>query len=65
MQPEVLDYIDGETTVLEREPLECLARDGQLVANKHTGFWQPMDALRDKNLLEDLWISGNAPWKVW
>ena len=65
MQPEVLDYIEGDATILEREPLESLARDGQLMAHKHTGFWQPMDTLRDKNLLDDLWKSGKAPWKVW
>jgi len=65
MQPEVLDYIDGDATILEREPLEGLAQAGQLVAHKHTGFWQPMDTLRDKNLLDDLWKSGKAPWKVW
>lgn len=65
MQPEVLEYIDGDATILEREPLEGLAQAGQLVAHKHTGFWQPMDTLRDKNLLDDLWKSGKAPWKVW
>lgn len=65
MQPEVLDYIDGDATILEREPLEGLAQAGQLVAHKHIGFWQPMDTLRDKNLLDDLWKSGKAPWKVW
>ncbi|WP_281184625.1 glucose-1-phosphate cytidylyltransferase [Trichlorobacter lovleyi] len=65
MQPEVFRYIDGDTTVLEREPLERLASDGQLVAYKHTGFWQPMDSMRDKNQLEELWKTGSAPWKVW
>lgn len=65
MQPEVLEYIDGDATILEREPLEGLAQAGQLVAHKHTGFWQPMDTLRDKNLLDDLWKAGKAPWKVW
>ena len=65
MQPEVLEYIEGDSTILEREPLERLARDRELVAYKHDGFWQPMDALRDKRLLEDLWNSDNAPWKVW
>ncbi|ACD94508.1 glucose-1-phosphate cytidylyltransferase [Trichlorobacter lovleyi] len=65
MQPEVFRYIDGDTTVLEREPLERLAHDGQLVAYKHTGFWQPMDSMRDKNQLEELWKTGSAPWKVW
>jgi len=61
----VLDYIADDTTVLEREPLERLAREGQLVAYHHTGFWQPMDTLRDKRLLEDLWRDGRAPWLVW
>ncbi len=49
----------------EQEPLESLSRDGQLAAYKHTGFWQPMDTLRDKVYLEELWTSGNAPWKIW
>lgn len=65
MQPEVLDYIEGATTVLEKEPLESLARNGELSAYKHEGFWQPMDTLRDKMMLEDLWQEGKAPWKVW
>jgi len=65
LQPEVLDYIEGDSTILEREPLEGLARDGQLVAYKHGGFWQPMDTLRDKTHLEELWKSGKAPWKNW
>lgn len=65
MQPEVFDYIEGDSAILERDPLENLARDGQLVAYKHAGFWQPMDTLRDKKLLEDLWESGRAPWKIW
>lgn len=65
MEPEVFDYIDGDFTILEREPLENLARDEQLVAYKHGGFWQPMDTLRDKTALEKYWQSGQAPWKVW
>lgn len=65
MEPEVLDYIDGDNTILEREPLEGLARDSQLATFKHSGFWQPMDTLRDKTQLENLWQSGNAPWKLW
>ncbi len=65
MQPEVFDYIDGDSTVLEQAPLERLAQDGDLVAYKHASFWQPMDTLRDKNHLEELWKSGKAPWKVW
>jgi glucose-1-phosphate cytidylyltransferase len=65
MEPKVFDYIAGDETILERDPLENLANDGQLVAYKHTGFWQPMDTLRDKIQLEDLWKAGNAPWKLW
>ena len=60
-----LDRVGGDETLWEREPLEGLARDGQLAAFVHTGFWQPMDTLRDKNHLEDLWRSGAAPWKTW
>ncbi len=65
LEPKVIDYIKGDDTVFERAPLENLAADGQLCAFKHTGFWQPMDTLRDKNLLEDLWKSDSCPWKVW
>lgn len=65
LQPEVIAHIAGDKTVWEREPLEQLARDGQLSAYTHHGFWQPMDTLRDKNHLEELWASGRAPWKVW
>jgi glucose-1-phosphate cytidylyltransferase len=65
LEPAVLDYIDGDDTIWEREPLERLADDGQLVAYRHEGFWQCMDTLRDKRLLEGLWESGDAPWKVW
>lgn len=65
LEPAVLDYIDSDATVFEKEPLEGLARDKQLVAYKHSGFWQPMDTLRDKILLEDLWSKGKAPWKLW
>lgn len=65
LEPKVFDYIVNDMTVLEKEPLEGLARDGQLVSYKHSGFWQPMDTLRDKNNLEDLWKSGDAPWMVW
>ncbi|MCL4849756.1 MAG: glucose-1-phosphate cytidylyltransferase [Bryobacteraceae bacterium] len=64
-QPEVLDYIEGDSTILEREPLERLASEGELMAFRHTGFWQPMDTLREKQLLESLWAGGNAPWKMW
>jgi glucose-1-phosphate cytidylyltransferase len=61
----VLDRIQGEETLWEREPMEGLARDGQLAAFVHKGFWQPMDTLRDKNHLEELWRGGSAPWKTW
>lgn len=64
LDPCVVDLVDGPATVWEREPLECLARDGELAAWVHPGFWQPMDTLRDKHLLEDLWRKG-APWKTW
>lgn len=65
LEPGALDYIGGDDTVWEREPLEALARDGQLSAYTHDGFWQPMDTLRDKIKLEELWQSGGAPWKRW
>lgn len=65
MEPKVFDYIADDKTVLEKEPLENLASNDELVAYKHNGFWQPMDTLRDKNYLEELWKSGDAPWKVW
>ena len=65
LEPQVFDYIDGDHSVWEREPLEKLAGDGQLSAFKHPGFWQPMDTMRDKALLEGLWAAGKAPWKVW
>ena len=65
LQPQVLDFIDGDTSIWERGPMETLAQRGELSAYTHTGFWQPMDTLRDKIKLEELWQSGNAPWKVW
>ncbi len=65
MQPEVFGYLDGDATVLEREPLERLAQQGELMAYQHEGFWQPMDTLREKELLEALWESGAAPWRTW
>jgi len=64
-EPEALDLIDGDDTVWEREPLETLAKTGKLAAFMHQGFWQPMDTLRDRNVLEDHWESGKAPWKNW
>jgi glucose-1-phosphate cytidylyltransferase len=63
--PGVFDYLTGDHTILEREPLERLAADRQLMAFRHLGFWQPMDTLREKELLESLWTSGRAPWKIW
>jgi glucose-1-phosphate cytidylyltransferase len=65
LSPKVIDYIAGDQILWEREPLERLAAEGQLSAYPHEGFWQPMDTLRDKQHLEDLWASGQAPWKVW
>jgi glucose-1-phosphate cytidylyltransferase len=65
LEPKVFDYVDGDDTQWEREPLERLAKDGQLMAYLHEGFWQCMDTLRDKRLLQGLWDGGNAPWKVW
>ena len=64
LEPGVFDYIDGDLSQWEREPLEHLARDGQLMAYRHTSFWQCMDTLRDKHLLESLWDSGKAPWRI-
>ena len=65
LSPKVLDYITNDNTIWEQEPLMNLAHDGQLMAYEHHGFWQPMDTLRDKNHLEELWASGKAPWKTW
>jgi glucose-1-phosphate cytidylyltransferase len=65
LQPEVFDYIEGDSTIFERDPLENLAKDNQLVAYKHEGFWQPMDTMRDKESLESLWQKNKAPWKIW
>ena len=65
LEPGVLDYVTGDDTVWEQQPLQELATDGQLNAWKHPGYWQPMDTLHDRNKLEELWRSGNAPWKVW
>lgn len=63
--PGIFNRLGGDDTVLEQEPLQSLARDGELRAFQHTGFWQPMDTMRDKMHLEQLWLSGEAPWKVW
>ena len=64
-QPAFIDYIEGDATVLEKDPVQNAARDGQLMAYRHTGFWQCMDTVREKEQLEKLWASGQAPWKVW
>jgi glucose-1-phosphate cytidylyltransferase len=65
LEPAAINYIDGDDTVWEKKPLELLADDGKLAAFKHYGFWQPMDTLRDKNVLENYWESENPPWKIW
>lgn len=65
LSPKVLDHIAGDSTLWEQEPLVDLAENGELMAYEHEGFWQPMDTMRDKNLLEELWSSGTAPWKSW
>ncbi|NEP77374.1 MAG: glucose-1-phosphate cytidylyltransferase [Okeania sp. SIO3B3] len=65
LSPKVMDYIDGDPSIFERDPLEGLARDRQLAAYKHQGYWQAMDTLRDKKTLEKLWDGGTPPWKIW
>lgn len=65
LEPQVGDYIAGDATVWEQEPMHGLAADGQLVAHRHSGFWQAMDTLRDRNQLEELWAGGRAPWRTW
>jgi glucose-1-phosphate cytidylyltransferase len=65
LEPRALDYVEGDETIWERAPMERLAADGQLAAFRHDGFWQPMDTLRERKMLEELWESGKAPWKVW
>ena len=65
LSPSVIDLIDDDETVWEKRPMELLAQQGQLSAFEHIGFWQPMDTLRDKNTLEDYWLSGDAPWRAW
>ncbi|CAM4332439.1 glucose-1-phosphate cytidylyltransferase [Paenibacillus alkaliterrae] len=65
MEPEIFDLIEGDQTILEKEPLEKLAKSGQLMAYKHSGFWQSMDTLRDKQVLEEVWKTGKAPWRKW
>jgi glucose-1-phosphate cytidylyltransferase len=65
LEPEVINYIKDDSTVWERDPMESLAREGKLAAYRHYGFWQNMDTLRDKNVLEELWQNGDPPWKIW
>ena len=65
LSPHVLDLIEGDQSIWESEPLDILSKNGEMMAFEHQGFWQPMDTLREKNLLEDLWSSGKAPWKIW
>ncbi|MCB0805045.1 MAG: glucose-1-phosphate cytidylyltransferase [Bacteroidales bacterium] len=65
LEPQIFDYIEGDSTIWEREPLENMAREGKLAAYQHGGYWQNMDTLRDKNVLEDVWASPNTPWKKW
>ena len=64
-EPEIFDYLDDDMTVLEKFPLETLAKENQLTAFKHNGFWYPMDTLREKKYLENLWVTEKAPWKIW
>ena len=65
VEPEIFNYIAEDSDIFERGPLEKLSKEGKLSAFRHTGFWQPMDTLRDRNLLEDLWATGKAPWNIW
>lgn len=65
LEPKVIDYVDGDATIWERKPMERLAAEGQMGVFMHSGFWQPMDTLREKTHLEELWAAGKAPWKTW
>ena len=65
LEPKIFNYIDDDSTVFEQKPLRSVASEGQLMAYQHDGFWQCMDTMRDKEKLEKMWASGNAPWKVW
>ena len=65
LDPRIGDYLDGDTTVWEQEPVRKLAADGELACYRHDGFWQPMDTLRDRTSLEELWSSGSPPWRIW
>ena len=64
-EPGIFDYLDDDTTVLEQAPLARLAADNQIAAYQHTGFWQPMDTFRESQMLNELWDSGKAPWRIW
>jgi glucose-1-phosphate cytidylyltransferase len=64
-EPAIFDYLKEDSDILERDPLERLVRDGQIMAYRHSGFWQPMDTIREKQVLESLWASGDPPWKTW
>ena len=65
LEPDIFEYIEGDSTVFEKSPLEKLSKEGKLAAFKHDDFWMPMDTLRDKNVLEDMWNSNQPPWKMW
>jgi len=65
LEPAIFDYLEGDSTVFEKKPLENLSKEGKLAAYKHDDFWMPMDTLRDKNVLEDMWNNGTPPWKIW
>lgn len=65
LQPEIFDYLEGDQTIFETTPLERLAAEGQLMSYRHDGYWQCMDSMREKMMLEELWESGKAPWKIW
>jgi glucose-1-phosphate cytidylyltransferase len=65
LEPEVIDFISGDEVFFEKEPLECLAKNGKLAAYKHDGFWKCMDTMRDKSMLEEMWKNRAAPWKIW
>ena len=65
MKPSIFDYIEGDETIWEQQPVGKLADEGELMAFEHEGFWQPMDTMRERDLLQDMWASGSAPWRIW